>query len=184
MLTAATAILAACDDPSPSQRAVSTSVPEHVGSSTASLVPAPATTTLDPSAPSIGNDPELLVNRNDPRTTALGRLCWARREVVLALVGIVGAEVGGRELEPTLDEVVATLATDADLAPLPEAARPFSDEFDTSVVAARDALAALPRPVTADRQMEIANTYFVFDSYPGAADYVAATASDTSCREP
>jgi hypothetical protein len=191
----ATLLLAACGTTS---RVVSTGATEPLPS----IAPVPASTdsrdssasspTPPPSSgpvkpPSISAVPAIAppTNRNI-RKSALGQLCWARREVVLLVVRAVSGEPGktsesmdaSTELLPVLDAALGEVeSANVDRLAGPVAA--FAARFASDLRLARSAWTSAPRV----QRTNVVNA-FDFENYPGVKEYLAAAGTDAGCLDP
>lgn len=152
-----------------------TSSPQTPTSSSVSL---PVSGPSPPSPPEL-RDPSTLLNRNR-RDGGLGELCWARREVLLALHRDIetGIDVANLTVTPgTFDALqsaqraLAALGSDE----IPSEASDFARHFQES----------LKRALTnGDATFNAVSSEFAFDDYPGAASYVSVARKWPGCPQP
>ncbi len=138
-------------------------------------------------------------NRND-RTSALGRLCWARREIVLALDDVLGAVSPYQRGEPVddarfrrgLDRMAGAVAVaTTELVPsgpsLPDPVRSFQDRLVDAAARSRAVLAAVPVQPSAGQSSQVftdLGAIFNFGSFPGIREYADSAAADAGCPDP
>lgn len=137
-----------------------------------------------------------VLNRND-RSTALGRLCWVRRELVLGLDDVLAAAPASGPGDPArFDRGLGRMRqaagqAAADLAPdpsLPGPAVPFRDALADAVARARPVLESVPPgpPVSTATEVHSALAPVLsFATFPGFRAYVDTAAADASaCPDP
>lgn len=138
-------------------------------------------------------------NRND-RSSALGRLCWVRREIVLALDDVLTAVLPYSQGEPVddarfrrgVDRMSAAVGVaTTDLVPsdpsLPDPVRAFQDRVIDAAARARPVIAALPgEPSNGQSSQAFTDlgAIFNFGGFTGLRAYVDAAAVDAGCPDP
>lgn len=157
----------------------STTLPSGMPSAPSSTSPQSASVDEKP----LPVDPSLYVNDNDP-STAIGAICWARREIVLSLADAVtpaGAERGieANDLPTTLDVVQAELASVSD-----SLSKSPSGEFGQHLIEQIDAANQRNlRSLDASQTTVIGTEYFDFENYPGVEEYVKEATDSPSCSQ-
>lgn len=138
-------------------------------------------------------------NRND-RTTALGRLCWARRELVLGLDDLLGAVLPAQQGGPVerirFDRGVGRMragvaAVTDELVPsdpdLPDALRSFQDQVIAAAARATPVLAEVPAEPSAGQATKVFHdlgALFNFGGFPGIRAYADAAGASPLCPDP
>lgn len=175
-----------CGDPTNELTEGRQPAPPRAGTTTTLPVQARLVTTTtqesadvgDPETPPPPPDPNQLINLNDA-SSPMGKLCWARREVVLSVRRQVNSRIDGRELsaaEVQADyvEPLSTLDTISDTS-LPAIVRPFKTHFQQAL---RTALAAPP-----DSGDSLDTDTFAFDAYPAAQTYIQVANQEPDCAQ-
>jgi hypothetical protein len=121
-----------------------------------------------------------LTNPNQP-TTALSTLCWARQQIVLAMLWVIQQEIDGRGTDTSyrqhMMEAVEEVRDDIDQLPVAVLQSPI-EKFAAAFQ--RDLAAASVLNVLPDETLRL----FHFEDYPGVRAYVAAARTEPACVEP